>query len=487
MPTTKKLTLLHSNDMHGDFLAETIDSALLGGVSMLSGYVRKVRSEEENVIYAIAGDMFRGSVIDSEYKGLSTIEIMNLLAPDVVTLGNHEVDYGVAHLLFIEKCAKFPIINANMHITTNRARLFRPYHIIRVGGMNVLFIGILTEDVLSQTKGDKLVGSFINVGEAADEVGRICNSYKTTDIDLTVLLTHIGFEEDKKLAAMLDPEWGVDIIVGGHSHTMPDEPCRVNDVLIVQAGCGTDQIGRFDISVDTDLNAIDSFEWRLVPITSADCPRDTELEELILSYKTKTDDKYMRVITRFDRELTHPARNRETEIGNLFCDIIKEALGVNVLLIGSGSIRKPALGPVVTFASLCEVFPFDASIYMIKTSGAALKRMLAYMLREEAFSAHTEFYQVSGGLEVTWSRREGQFVRADFEGRPLRDDQELTVGLQKYHLENFEKNFGFPLEQTGFPERKPRALTTSCFDILDEYLSTHSRVERGVEGRIHII
>ena len=73
MKNLKKLTILHSNDMHGDFLAEQIDQRLVGGVSLLSGYVNKVRREEKNVIYAVAGDMFRGNVIDSEYKGTSTI------------------------------------------------------------------------------------------------------------------------------------------------------------------------------------------------------------------------------------------------------------------------------------------------------------------------------------------------------------------------------------------------------------------------------
>ena len=113
---TKQITLLHSNDMHGDFLADHVDDKLTGGVSMLSGYLTKCRNEDPNVIYAIAGDMFRGSVIDSEFLGLSTIQIVNLLAPDIVTLGNHETDYGVAHLLFLEKMATFPIINANLYI-----------------------------------------------------------------------------------------------------------------------------------------------------------------------------------------------------------------------------------------------------------------------------------------------------------------------------------------------------------------------------------
>ena len=164
----KKLTILHSNDMHGDFLAEQIDENLVGGVSLLSGYVNKVRSEEKNVLYAI----------DSEYRGTSTIGIMNLLGPDVATIGNHEVDYGLAHLLFLEKCADFPIINANFHIKSNGKRMFQPFWIAHIDGMKVLFIGIITEDVLAATKNEDLIGSFVDIGEAAKEIGNICNAYK---------------------------------------------------------------------------------------------------------------------------------------------------------------------------------------------------------------------------------------------------------------------------------------------------------------------
>jgi 5'-nucleotidase len=163
--------------------------------------------------------MFRGSLIDSEFQGISTIEIMNLLAPDVVTLGNHEVDYGLAHLLFLEKCATFPIINANMYLKLNGVRLFNSHYIKEIDGMRILFIGILTETVLKKTKGEELIGTLVDIEDAAQEVGKICDAYRDVDIDFTVLLTHIGFEEDKKLAAKLDPDWGVDIIIGGHSHT----------------------------------------------------------------------------------------------------------------------------------------------------------------------------------------------------------------------------------------------------------------------------
>lgn len=487
MGNFKKLVLLHSNDMHGDFLTEQIDEKLVGGVSMLSGYVDKVRREEPNTLYCIAGDMFRGSVIDSEYHGLSTIEIMNALSPDVVTLGNHETDYGIAHLLFLEKCAKFPIINANLYIRTNGTRLFRPHIILEVDGMKILFIGILTEEVLAQTSTDKLIGSFVGINEAAEEVGRICNAYNAIDIDFTVLLTHIGFEEDKKLAAQLDPAWGVDVIIGGHSHTFLTEPAKVNDILIVQAGTGTDQIGRFDITVDTDHNCVHDYTWRTIPIDDTHCPRDAVMDKLIGAYKQQTDSKYSRMITRFRRELTHPARTQETELGDLFADILRDSLGLDVMLLGSGSVRSTRLGPLVQFSDLVECFPYDDSVTMITVTGRQLKRMLHYMLRDEVWQgAHCEFYQLSRGMRVVYSRRTHAFAECSFEGEPVADETLYTVGLQAFHYSNMGNALALSQEEAA-QNAKPRVVTTSCREVLDEYLSDHQHLDQTVEGRLVVL
>ncbi len=484
MKNLKKLTILHSNDLHGDFLAEEIDSNLVGGVSMLSGYVNKVRNEEKNTIYCVAGDMFRGSVIDSEFQGVSTIEIMNMLSPDVVTIGNHETDYGVAHLLFIEKCAKFPIINANLHIKTNGARLFKSHYIAEIDGMKILFIGLITEEVLSQTKNDGIIGTFVDINEAAAEVGNICNSYNAIDIDFTVLLTHIGFEEDKKLAAVLDPAWGVDIIIGGHSHTFIDKPAVVNNTVVVQAGTGTDQIGRFDIMVDTDNNCIDSFNWHTVPINAEHCPRDKDLENILRHYKEQTDKKYSRLVTRFKKVLTHPCRTQETALGGLFADILCEALGLDIVLLGSGSIRSTQLGPIVLFSDLCECFPYDDSVYMLKVSGLQLKRMIEYMIRDEVWEgAHCEFYQLSTGMRVEYDRATHAFNRFDFNGEPVDDQKVYKIGLQRFHINNFEEFFSVSLEEVS-QNGKPIVVSTSCRSIFDEYLSIHQNLDREVSGRL---
>ena len=482
----KKLTLLHSNDMHGDFLAENLDKKLVGGVSLLSGYINKVREECPNTVYCIAGDMFRGSVIDSEYQGISTIEIMNMLSPDVVTLGNHETDYGVAHLLFLEKCARFPIINANMYIKTNQTRLFKPVYIKRIDGINILFIGILTEEVIAQTKNDGIIGSFVDIEDAAKEVGRICNTYNSLDMDLTVLLTHIGFEEDKKLAEKLDPDWGVDIIVGGHSHTFIDEPAVVNNVVIVQAGTGTDQIGRFDIDIDMDNNCIDKYTWQAIPIDDQHCQPDHELEKLIDSYKSETDQKYSHVVTRFARKLTHPSRTEETSLGGVICDALKNSLGVDIMLLGSGSVRVKELGPIVMLSDLVEAFPYDDAVHMVKVSGATFREMIRYMLRDGVWEGeHCEFYQLSDGLSVEYSRETHEFLKFDYNGAPIEDDRLYTLGLQHFHFLNSDLGFNISREEL---EKNGKAITvcTSCREVIEEYLASNQHLDHRPGNRLTV-
>lgn len=483
MADLRKLTLLHSNDMHGDFLAEEVDGKLVGGVSMLSGYVQKVRAEEDNVLYAISGDMLRGSVIDSEYRGMSTIEIMNMIGPDVATLGNHEVDYGLSHLLFIEKCARFPIVNANMYLVNNRKRLFNSHAILEVGGMRVMFIGILTEDVLSMTRQDKVVGTLVDVYAAAAEVGKICDSYRTEDIDLTVLLTHIGFEEDKKLAEMLDPRWGVDVIVGGHSHTLLEEPAVVNGIPIVQAASGTDQIGRFDLVVNADTNSIESFTWQLIHIDESTCPRDVALEALVAKFKQATDEIYCRYVTRFERELTHPRRDRETELGRLFADVLRDSARLDIMMVGSGSLRNTEMGPLVEYQDLAEMYPYNDEIYRVVVTGATLKGMLNHVFREGAYEGeHTEMYQYSRGMDIVSSVPEKRMLDACFEGDSIADDRLFRIGLQAYHYKNMVEAFGLTPEVAESIEPS-KVVITSTINVLDEYFSSQELVKRPADQR----
>ncbi len=478
----KKLTILHNNDLHGDFFAKEESETLFGGLSMLSGYVQKVRREEKNVVYAIAGDMLQGSIIDQEYRGVSTIDVMNILGPDIVTLGNHEIDYGLAHLMFLERCAHFPIINANLYIKPTKNRLFKSHEIIMVGGVRMLFIGIITEDILSYGGKDPLLGTFVDVRAAAREIEYICNNYKDIDIDFTVILTHIGFEKDLELAAILPEELGVDLILGGHSHTMMDQPAKVNDILIAQVGTGSTHIGRFDITVDMDSNCVQDYTWEAIPIDASHCPRDPVMDEVLSRYSDEVDIKYNRMISRLREPLEHPDRYRETALGNFFADIFKKQLDVDIFLLGSGSIRGTRLEELVTLSSLREVFPYDEGVMSFNIEGGQLEEIIRNFFRNAYDGKTHEFYQYSQGMKIEVSGQ-GQVEKIEFQGRPLEEKRIYKLATQGFHFGIMEETFGYnPRENTA--NGSPRSLSTSSFDIIDEYLENNHFLFASVEGRI---
>lgn len=482
---TKRLTILHSNDMHGDFLSE-LDSGsgdTIGGLSLLSGYINQVRAEEKNVLYTISGDMVQGSIIDSEYKGISTIEIMNYLSPDCGSLGNHELDYGLPQLLFLDKMANFPIINANMYIKKYNKRLMAPYLIKKIDGFDILLIGIVTETIMDALRLDNQIGTFISLEDASTEVGRICDAYKNDDIDLTILLTHIGLESDKALAAMLKPEWGVDMILGGHSHSYMQQPEIVNDILIAQAAVGTNQIGRFDLLVDDDTNAIVDWKWRLVPIHSEDIRPDLELQKFIESYKTVVDAKYNTLLCRMSKMLTHPSREVETDLGNLISDIFAENGNLDVAFIGSGSIRTKELGPVVTLRDLKQLFPYDDSFSRYTVSGDQLNGIFSHIMRKENRNGEGECYQVNHGVRAVYDEVFDRLVSLDIGDNPVELDRTYQIGLQSYHAINCEENLGLNME-TLSKLNPPKVLATSMQSVIDEYLREHQAIKRAVEGRL---
>ncbi|MBN2335217.1 bifunctional metallophosphatase/5'-nucleotidase [Candidatus Bathyarchaeota archaeon] len=482
---TKKFTILHSNDMHGDFLAEMqgAEGNLIGGLSLLSGYINKVRREEENVLFVIAGDMVQGSLIDSEYKGISTIEIMNYLAPDVVALGNHEFDYGLPHLLFLEKMANFPIVNANLYIKQYNKRLMSPYIILKKAGFDILFTGIITEKVMDSIKQDELIGSFVSLEDASREVGKITNAYKNDDIDLTILLTHIGFESDIELASLLRKEWGVDIIIGGHSHTVLEKPYEENGVLIAQAGVGTDQIGRFDIVVDDDTNSVVEYTWRLIPIDDKLAEPDHKLQEFIGSFKEEVDRKYNTIVCKLATVHTHPARERETSLGNLVADAFADVAGCDVMLVGSGSIRSDEMGPVVTLSDLLSCFPYDDVLTRYTVGGGRLRGIFSHIMRAENRNSEGECYQVNGRVRAVYDDGLHELVELTVDGDAVADAGSYTICLQGYHFSNSASYLNISNEEL-MKSGRSRVVSTSAKEVLEEYLRNNQNIGRSLEGRM---
>jgi 5'-nucleotidase len=379
--------------------------------------------------------------------------------------------------------ANFPIVNANLYIRKYNRRLMSPYLVLNVAGFDIMFIGIITEAVLQSLMLDSQIGTFISLEEASHEVGKICNAYKDEDIDLTVLLTHIGFDSDKELAAMLDPMWGVDMIIGGHSHTILEQPAVVNDILIAQAGTGTDQIGRFDIVVDDDTNSIVEWKWQLIPVDSSLAEPDEDLTAFIDSFKQEVDRKYNTVVSRLARKLTHPRREEETSLGNLFADILAQRAQADVMFLGSGSIRGTELGPLVTLGNLRSIFAFDDTLYKLAVTGAQLKRVFSHIMRPENRDGEGECYQVNKGVRAVYVDGSSQLESLVVDGEPVNDSQQYTICLQGYHYTNSAPNLGLTNEELTTIQ-PALVVTTSARDVLEEYLRGNQNLKSEVEGRL---
>ena len=121
---------------------------------------------------------------------------------------------------------------------------------------------------------------------------------------------------------------------------------------------------------------------------------------------------------------------------------------------------------------------------------AQLRQMLHYMLREEAYTGHTEFYQLPSTLRLRYDRRKGDFDYFTYCGREvgkeIGDDALFTVGLQNYHFKNIESFFNISYD-TLCNLQKPRSVATSCQDILMEYFREHEMLDAVVDGRMTIL
>ena len=203
-----------------------------------------------------------------------------------------------------------------------------------------------------------------------------------------------------------------------------------------------------------------------------------------MHYRRETDKKYDRIVTRFTKCLTHPVRNQETALGNLIADILRDSLGIDLALMGSGAIRNYELGPVVHYQDLVECLPYDEAMYMVQVNGAQLERMLRYILREEAFEGeHTEFYQFSHGLHIVWSRSRQEFEALTLEGKALNEQKLYSIALSKYHYMNMQDFLTLSMEEAK-ANALPRVLATSCRDIIEEYMMVNPHLSREVEGRL---
>lgn len=250
----KKVVILHTNDTHSQI--EPLPSTdkrfpNMGGVVNRKAIIDSIRNVEKNVLLLDAGDFVQGTPYFNLYHGRVEAQALNLMGYEVGTLGNHEFDYGLDTLRMILQHIDYPIVNCNYDFTeTVLNGMTKPFVILKKGGIKIGIIGAgVNPDGLIQT--DKYKGmKFKPINESVNYYAKILkNDYKC---DLIVALTHIGIENDKKLASSSSD---IDLVVGGHSHTFLNSPLRIKnkndrEILVYQVGKSAPYIGKIEINLE---------------------------------------------------------------------------------------------------------------------------------------------------------------------------------------------------------------------------------------------
>ena len=254
--SAQDLVILHTNDTHSQIEPLSAgDYKGLGGVVRREKYISQVRDENKNVILLDAGDFSQGTPYFTLFKGDVEIELMNAMKVDAATFGNHEFDNGMDELARRIRMANFPVLNANYKMDgTPLEGLIPPYTVLERGGKRIGVIGLSVR--LTGLVSPNRLGN-MKYEHPYKIVNRLARKLRNKEkCDLVILLTHCGFnggtQQNPSDVMIAENTEGVDIIIGGHSHTFIKQPSIVESktgkkVMVVQAGSKGEEVGRIDI------------------------------------------------------------------------------------------------------------------------------------------------------------------------------------------------------------------------------------------------
>ncbi len=250
----RRICVLHTNDFHSHFEAFPSTHPIWpnqGGILQLGGLIQQIRSEEENVLLFDCGDVFQGTPYFNFFEGKPELQWMEKMGYQAGTLGNHDFDLGIDHLAKLKSTNSIPLVNCNYDFENTPLKNLVKKHIvieknglkIGVTGASIHLQGLLTEDMY------RGIVYHDPVTPVQNEVNFLRNKEKC---DLVFVLSHLGYEyQDEKIddLKLAKRTFGIDAILGGHTHTFLEKPTEVKNakgktVIVNQAGWAGLQLGK---------------------------------------------------------------------------------------------------------------------------------------------------------------------------------------------------------------------------------------------------
>jgi len=417
-----ELVILHTNDFHGSLLPREDKSVSdrpenVGGAAYLAGEIEKKRAENPGKVVLIdCGDIAQGTPISNFFAGEPVIKYMNYIRYDVMTLGNHEFDWGQDKLRQMLKKAAFPIICANM-IEESTGKLptwLKPYIIIERNGVKAGIIGVITSHMPTLSNPKHIKG--LKFLEPQEPIRQAMKELNAKGIKTIILVSHLGIEEDRKIPLEIP---GITAIIGGHSHTVLKTPEKVGNTVIVQAGYNGKYLGELQLKIKKDTGELLSYnvEHELIPVIDREIKPDSKVEEMLKPYREKVDPIMNEELATVTEDIINkaPEGYGDTPLGNLVTEAIKDTYNADLVVYNTEGIRAPLHKGRLTKGAVYTMLPFDNAIVNIELPGSVIIDVLEY------YCANPKCAQVAGATFTYYPKREKgkRIENLLINGRPL--------------------------------------------------------------------
>ena len=416
-PVAHRIGLIHLNDFHARHdpvdaraLNCTTGEACFGGSPRLATAIavarERIAADGRTPLLLDAGDQFQGSLFYTAWHGDVELAVMHALGTEAMAVGNHEFDNGPANLARFVRAARFPVLSANIDASDDPdlRGLIEPWTILGKAGLAVGIVGATTPETLVGSS----PGPHIRIGEPAPALAAAAAAARSNGARFVIALSHLGVAADRALAGQVA---GIDLIVGGHSHTLlsDTEPGAAGPAhavytgpagrcLVLQAGCFGRYLGRLDLDVAEDGTLV-AFSGDVTHV-GLDLPEEPAVRAIVAGYAAQLDAVRRRPVGTAAAAIGNEGcRIGECALGDLVADaMLASTHRAEIALMNGGGLRTGLPGGTLTLGDVLVALPYGNTLATLTLTGADVRAALANGLGKVGRGA---FPQVAG-LRVVW-------------------------------------------------------------------------------------
>lgn len=484
-----KVTILHTNDMHGYLEGDKLTGGdgttfEFGGVVNAMGTIVRLKQDAgANTITLDGGDFWQGTFPSNRDEGKTIIAAMNAVGYDAITLGNHDFDHGVEVAKARAGEAQFPTLAANLldAATGKPPAWVKPYIVKQVAGIRFGIIGLTDSGTPAISSKSKELKQFQFVREQ-DALKQILPEVKSKS-DLVIVLAHEGIDQDQALAANVS---GIDVIVSAHTHVEQRQPKFVNGTIIVHAGYKAQYVGRLELTIDPATKKIIDYTKNNEPVPAvsnkATPPQAVvdSIGKLLADARAAMNRPIGETLIDLNRAYTSDGRSTgEYPSGNLVVDAMLAAnqagdRPADVAIHNNAGIRSDIPKGPLTYGQLYEMLPFDNVLTAMDLKGADIKAVL-----DVAVSC-PRVNTLVAGMSFVYDCSKPQGSRLSnilIQGKP--------IDLQKvYRVQTIDYLATGGDGQTAFTRGTNLVYGDPVVDVVADYVTKHSPINPQVGGRI---